>query len=1135
MRGKTSRILKRAKAIQLGMLPDVPTIPGLEFNVHYSARDDLGGDFYDFVDVGPFELGIVVADVSGHGLDAALLMAGAKKAVQIHGRGRRSPAETLKVVCDDLAAELPANSFITMFYGVLDLRNFELTYVSAGHNPPILVNNDRKDVLTKLTAKGVVMGPSTQKLLATTLQEEKVQLKQGDVLVVHTDGLTEALSPGNKSYGEERLHELLLANTDLNAANLVAKINGELVAHRGGVKQSDDLTILAIRCVNPTVGEVDIDLDAEEQTLPGNLSVNHHQVLGRQLELKGIEKSLEECACVAVTGPGGIGKSQLAREYTRQKVHIYKNGVWTVDCSSCTNETEVAERIAEAMEVPLKGSAVASLAELLRFRRNTALILDDVDRATLSVQKLEALSSKENVVHVITTSLNAPEGLEVCPLEGLKAPSRSDRINLDVSSALEFPSVQLFARVAELADPEFELNADNVREIAEICSELHGLPLAIELAAKNIATLNPERICKSLKAHTAKIGILTRAGVDTSEIFRTVQWSFELLSDAERDVVLQLSIFRGGFFVESAERVVETNNLLNVLEGLSSRGVLKRKETPYGSRLQIYGPMGEYARIRRIEKLAVGQGNVLQERYVSYFDEFAVYWYRVLNRLEDCKLFTEAECLDRIQYEYDNLRDVHAHTLRSMPEVAAHCSLCAASMLEHRSSYGSAGQLLDECIDALQNEPGDLLVELLTMRARTLHDAGDTQLSMEFSQRAIAVAAELPTTRENIRALLQHAVLLRRTGELDAAAREYENVLELARKHSSEQSYLTALAESAVIRREQGRNEGVIEQLEQSFELAEQINSDASRAGIATHLGTAFRTANRLDEALAMSEKATEYAIRLGNNFGIAGSYNNRAIILTLQMDYAGARGLYEKAVRMLEKLGNAHAIMSIRTNCAVLGIHLKDYRYARKMLDSVMPMILEKGADITKRSALFLNGVLSYHEGDYSNAGRWFKDLHEQQLSSNTYSRGRYVAHFVGLMGLLAGDKTAHEEWFSFINQEEWSIWEPIQRLGVAVSEAWGAVLSDAPVEQQKKAKSRLEAEVAVCSELANSPTPGCQFVFQLVYDYLFACKDGAMKVKVRCKYCKKRYAGAKRKIAGLGRCIHCGHEPFVWDRAEE
>ncbi|MHC4840175.1 MAG: SpoIIE family protein phosphatase [Planctomycetota bacterium] len=1127
--------MKRARSIQLGMLPDVPTIPGLDFHVHYSACDELGGDFYDFVDVGPFELGIVVADVSGHGLDAALLMASAKKTVQIHGRGRRSPAETLQVVCEDLAAELPTNSFITMFYGVLDLRSFELTYASAGHNPPILVNPQRSETLSTLTAKGVVIGASMKKLIATTLQEETIRLQEGDSLVIHTDGLTEAMSPEREEYGEERLHKLLLSDTDCSAARLVATINDELVDHLDGAEPSDDLTILAVRCIEMATDDDEIKLDADEQTLPGNLSVNHRTILGRQHELKKVGQLLEESACVGVTGPGGMGKSLLAREYTRQQVQFYGGGVWTVDCADCTDLETVAVRIAEVLEVPLDDEPVESLGEVLSFRRNTALILEDVDRANLDMRALSKWASFENVVHLITTSINAPKGVADCQLSGLRAPKRSDRRGLDVPKAMQFPSVQLFANFAEGADFEFEVNSDNVREIAEICDELHGLPLAIELAAKHITDLNPERICRALKSHSAKISVLSQAGIDTSEIFRTVQWSFDLLAEAEQDVVLQLSIFRHGFFVENTERVVDHPRLLDVLESLLSRGVLRREETPYGSRLSIYGPMGEYARTQRREKFTAEKRAKLRTRYVGYFADFAKYWFRVFNRLEDAETFTESECLDRIQYEYENLKDVHGRSLKSMPEVASHCALCAVAMLSQRSGAGRGAKFLDDCIEVLPDTPADLRVLLLTWRARLYRDVSETRTAIDLAQEAVEMTDELPTTRENVEALLRHAMLLCMSGELDAALSESELVLNQAKAVDNKVVYLTAMAEIAAIGRMKGKLDEAVEPLEKVLELADELNSDISRVTAHTRLGTAYHKMGKVDEALEQAELFGEASKRLGNKVGVAGSYNNRANIYLLKKDYKEAQRLYEKASRALERLGHSHGVMVIKCNCTGLSMHTGDYRAAREMLDSVMPLIVKKGVEDTQRRAYYMDGILSYHEANYRQSHDQFIKVHQQQLKRAEYSRAYHVPHTIGLMGLLDGDRSAPEKWFSFIDQSDQSNWRPIEKLCVAVTEAWTALILKAPDDELQAAETKLDEIFAEHTELAEQADIEFQFVFGLVYDYYFARKEDSMKVKVRCKYCKKKYSGAKGKIVGLKSCTHCGHKPFVWDRVEE
>ncbi|CAG0933569.1 partial Phosphoserine phosphatase RsbU, partial [Planctomycetaceae bacterium] len=220
----TTRLLKRARTVQLSMLPKIPAIDGLDIQTHYQPCDAVGGDFYDFFSVSPWELGIVMGDVSGHGIDAALTMAMAKKSIQLNGKGRSSPRETLLVTCADLAQDLPGNSFVTVFYGVLDLRTWRLTFASAGHTPPILFNPDRTPQLQVIPTRGVVMGAAFMKAMEQSLIEQSVQLRLGDTLFLYTDGLTEAPNPLGDQFGEPRVLRALDTAGDGDSRKIVSMV-----------------------------------------------------------------------------------------------------------------------------------------------------------------------------------------------------------------------------------------------------------------------------------------------------------------------------------------------------------------------------------------------------------------------------------------------------------------------------------------------------------------------------------------------------------------------------------------------------------------------------------------------------------------------------------------------------------------------------------------------------------------------------------------------------------------------------------------------------------------------------------------------------------------------------------------------
>ena len=199
------RSLEEAGKQQRQMLPEKPQIPGFEFEVLYRPMVTVSGDFYDFVQVSPNEIGLVVGDVSGHGMEAALVMSMVKKSLKIHGRGCSSAAEVLRVTNADIHEDLTENTFCSAFYGVLNTEARTLRFVRAGHNPLLLYNPRREPAFHALEPKGIIVGIDKGPLFNKVLEEMELQLASGDMLVQFTDGVTEANNPQKEEFGIERL------------------------------------------------------------------------------------------------------------------------------------------------------------------------------------------------------------------------------------------------------------------------------------------------------------------------------------------------------------------------------------------------------------------------------------------------------------------------------------------------------------------------------------------------------------------------------------------------------------------------------------------------------------------------------------------------------------------------------------------------------------------------------------------------------------------------------------------------------------------------------------------------------------------------------------------------------------------
>ncbi len=238
------REVEIASEIQQSILPRTfPAFPDRDdFDLHAAmipARD-VGGDFYDFFLLSPSQLAVVIADVSGKGIPAAIFMAVSRTLMKATALTAPSPAACLRQVNRLLQAENSAEMFVSLFYAILDTRSGRLVFSNGGHNPPLLVRAGGGAQF--LAAKpGCVLGV----LDAAVYEDATSALMPGDTLVLYTDGVTEAMNSTDALYGEARLQQLLGPPAD-SARTLVDGIIADVRQHSGEAIQSDDITLLAV-------------------------------------------------------------------------------------------------------------------------------------------------------------------------------------------------------------------------------------------------------------------------------------------------------------------------------------------------------------------------------------------------------------------------------------------------------------------------------------------------------------------------------------------------------------------------------------------------------------------------------------------------------------------------------------------------------------------------------------------------------------------------------------------------------------------------------------------------------------------------------------------------------------------------
>ena len=231
-----------ARQIQQTFIPDsLPQVEGWEFSARWKTARQVGGDFYDVIDLPNNRIGLFIADVADKGVPAALFMALTRTLVRAAVLETESPAEALRRVNDLLIPDTKQGMFVTAVYAVLDFEKNELTYVNAGHNPPILVKRD--GMTERLTRTGIALGAAED----ARYEQRAIQLSSDDSVLFYTDGLTESFNNDGDLFGEARLTEAILANHCSSASHLMDVVEKALLDFAQDVPPADDLTMLAVR------------------------------------------------------------------------------------------------------------------------------------------------------------------------------------------------------------------------------------------------------------------------------------------------------------------------------------------------------------------------------------------------------------------------------------------------------------------------------------------------------------------------------------------------------------------------------------------------------------------------------------------------------------------------------------------------------------------------------------------------------------------------------------------------------------------------------------------------------------------------------------------------------------------------
>jgi len=620
----------------------------------------------------------------------------------------------------------------------------------------------------------------------------------------------------------------------------------------------------------PSLGNEEAPWRASTQALPqqprSNIPGTFTSLIGRDKDISAVCDYLThpDIRLVTLIGPGGIGKTRLSIASAREARAEFPDGVFFVALAPLDQPSLIPSATLQALGYIEKHnlSPEERLIEGIANKR-ILLVLDNCEHLIEDVARVaSSLLSACSRLKIFTTSREAlgipGEWLYSVPV--LDLPKKNSVVDMETIS--EFPALVLFAERARAVRSDFALNAENIRAVAVICSQLEGLPLAIELIAARVKTLSIEQIAARLDDRFALLTSGSRIAPSRQQTLRaTLDWSYELLTETERELFRQLSVFVGGFTLEALESVAlldSTQSILDALSRLVDKSLLlvEQQDQP---RYRFLEPIRQYARDKLNESR---ESNSIQDRHLNYYlrvaEEAEPYLFRA----------GQQDWKNRLELDHDNLRVALAWSLKSNQIEAGLKMAGALAWFWHSKGHLSEGNLWLE---------------------KLLASGSGTQ------------------GKERAKALRASSILSTDTGDYIRARAFAESSIKLYREIGDNRGAGLVLVDLGGSLHRDGREEEAIESLEESLRLLRATGERWEIAYALVWLGDAWFRMGDIERAATNWEESLRLTQELGDHFVMAWSLGGLADVTRVRGDYKRATGMFKESLSLYQSSGDKH------------------------------------------------------------------------------------------------------------------------------------------------------------------------------------------------------------------------------------
>jgi predicted ATPase/class 3 adenylate cyclase len=596
------------------------------------------------------------------------------------------------------------------------------------------------------------------------------------------------------------------------------------------------------------------------EAFPNNLPMQLTTFVGREKEIGEVKAELETHRLVTLTGSGGTGKTRLSLQVAADLLENFEQGVWFVELAPLADPALIPQTIQAAIGITEQpGKMPLDILKEYLVDKQTLIVLDNCEHLIEDSSKVaDALLHAAPGLKVLASSREAlgVRGELSYPVPSLSLPDPKHMPEMEALS--QYEAVRLFIDRALLVSPHFTVDKDNAPFIAQVCYRLDGIPLAIELAAARIKMMSLEQISARLDDRFRLLTGGARTALPRQQTLRAlIDWSYDILTDTERLLTRRLSVFAGGWTLETAEEVcsgegIQSYEVMDLLGQLLNKSLVSVIECSDCGvmRYRMLETIRQYAREKLLE---AGGSESIYRRHLAYFSKLAEQAGPELTRSDQVKW------LDQLEDELDNLRKALEWALASDVPAGLRLLVASAPFWEARVHPRELSDWLGELLERYPAE------DVLRTRALALR-AWWLALQDDFSQ---------------ARTLLDQS-------------------LQLSRRISDRQDEAYSLLGLGVLTTTQGNHASGIPIVEQSLAIYEELGD---MLGQANANGWLTLNHNDLERSKALAAKSLQLNRQMGHLAGIAGSLGELARRMIWGGDMVTPLPLMDEARRLFHDL----------------------------------------------------------------------------------------------------------------------------------------------------------------------------------------------------------------------------------------